>query len=98
MSNAITINLPDAMIQSIDENCKIQGITRQELIRIATAKMLFEENGSTTELHTIVLPDRSTQTNSESSTCEIPLDKIVSVQYTLNDGKIINIMREKKIY
>ena len=97
MLNAITINLPDAMIQSIDENCKIQGITRQELIRIATAKMLFEENDPTTELHTVVLPDRSTQTNSESSTYEIPLDKIVSVQYTLNDGKIINIMREKKI-
>ena len=97
MLNAITINLPDAMIQSMDENCKIQGITRQELIRIATAKMLFEENGPTTELHTVVLSDRSTQTNSESSTYEIPLDKIVSVQYTLNDGKIINIMREKKI-
>lgn len=84
------------MIQSIDEACKIQGVTRQELIRIATAKMLFEENTSPIESHTVVLPDRNTQTNSENSTCEIPLDKIISVQYTLNDGKVINIIREKK--
>ena len=85
------------MIQSIDEACKIQGITRQELIRIATAKTLFEENTSPIESHTIVLLDRNTQTNSENSTYEIPLDKIISVQYTLNDGKVINIIREKKI-
>lgn len=96
MSSVITINIPNAMLQSIDENCKMQKTTRQEMVRTAIARMLFE--ATQTEQHTVILPckDAQSQDSSENVTYEIPLDKIVSVQYTLNDGKIINIMREKK--
>lgn len=84
------------MIQSINEVCKKGGYTRQELIRVAISKMLFEQFKSEPELNmSVTVQDTSSQTNSENSNCDIPLDKIISVRYTLDDGKVIHIMRGK---
>jgi two-component system, chemotaxis family, chemotaxis protein CheY len=44
MHNSITVRLPDAMIQSIDEICKKQESTRQELIRRALSLMLLDDH------------------------------------------------------
>jgi two-component system, chemotaxis family, chemotaxis protein CheY len=44
MHNSITIRLPDAMIQGIDEICKEQHSTRQDVIRNALSLMLFNGN------------------------------------------------------
>ncbi|WP_101477996.1 response regulator [Candidatus Nitrosotalea bavarica] len=44
MHNSITIRLPDAMIQSIDDICKKQESTRQEIIRSALSVMLLDEH------------------------------------------------------
>jgi two-component system chemotaxis response regulator CheY len=44
MRSSITIRLPDAMIQSIDEICKKQESTRQELIRSALSMMLLDDH------------------------------------------------------
>ena len=98
MTNLVTINLPHAMIQGINEACKKQGCTNQELMRIAISKMLFEEFKSAPETNTVIVADNNTQPhlNTDSSDCEIPLDKIISVRYTLDDGKIIHVMRGKK--
>jgi len=43
MHNSITVRLPDAMIQSIDEICKKQESTRQEVIRNVLSMMLLDE-------------------------------------------------------
>ena len=44
MHNSITIRLPDAMVQSIDQICKEQQSTRQDVIRNALSLMLFNGN------------------------------------------------------
>ena len=44
MHNSITVRLPDAMIQGIDEICKKQKSTRQEVIRTALSLMLFNDH------------------------------------------------------
>jgi len=44
MHNSITIRLPDAMIHSIDDICKKQESTRQEIIRRALSMMLLDEH------------------------------------------------------
>ncbi len=44
MHNSITIRLPDAMIHGIDEICKKQESTRQEIIRRALSIMLLDEH------------------------------------------------------
>lgn len=98
MSDSIILSLPHAMIQSISDVCKKEGRTRQELIRIAISKMLFEKSKSSSE-DNMPSPEEAysnPQTNSENSSYEIPLDKIISVRYTLDDGKVIHIMRGKK--
>lgn len=85
------------MIQSISEICKKEGCTRQELIRIAISKVLFEKCKSPPEAN-MTIPEEvhsNSQTSPESSNYDIPLDKIISVRYTLDDGKVIHIMRGK---
>lgn len=85
------------MIQSISEVCKKEGCTRQELIRIAISKVLFEKCKSLPEANmTIPEVHSNSPTNLENSSYDIPLDKIISVRYTLDDGKVIHIMRGKK--
>jgi two-component system, chemotaxis family, chemotaxis protein CheY len=44
MHNSITIRLPDSMIQGIDEICREQQNTRQDVIRNALSLMLFNGN------------------------------------------------------
>lgn len=85
------------MIQSISDICKKEGCTRQELIRIAISRMLFEKSKLPPAAN-LSIPEEaysSPKTNLESSSCDIPLDKIISVRYTLDDGKVIHIMRGK---
>ncbi len=86
------------MVQSINDVCKKGGYTRQELIRVAISKMLFEQFKPAPESNMVISEEKysDAQTNSENSNYEIPLDKIISVRYTLDDGKVIHIMRGKK--
>lgn len=51
MHNSITVRLPDAMIQGIDEICKKQESTRQEVIRTALSFMLFNDHKNTESEH-----------------------------------------------
>lgn len=44
MHNSITVRLPDVMIQGIDEICKKQESSRQEVIRTALSLMLFNDH------------------------------------------------------
>ena len=87
------------MIQSISDVCKKEGYTRQELIRTAISRMLFEKSKSQPEPNMTITEERHSdpQTNLENSIHDIPLDKIISVRYTLDDGKVIHIMRGKKL-
>jgi GTP cyclohydrolase FolE2 len=86
------------MIRSISDVCKKEGCTRQELIRIAISRMLFEKSKSLPEANISIHEDvySNPPTNVENSSYDIPLDKIISVRYTLDDGKVIHIMRGKK--
>jgi len=86
------------MVQSINDVCKKGGYSRQELIRVAISKMLFEQFKSAPETNSIISEEKYSDmpTNSQNSDYEIPLDKIISVRYTLDDGKVIHIMRGKK--
>ena len=97
MTDSIILSLPHAMIQSINDVCKKEGHTRQELIRIAISKMLFEQFKPAPESKIIITEEAysNLQINSENSDYDIPLDRIISVRYTLDDGKVIHVMRGK---
>ncbi|MGB9124142.1 MAG: hypothetical protein WA833_07950 [Nitrosotalea sp.] len=98
MTDTIILNLPHAMVQSINDVCRKGGYSRQELIRVAISKMLFEQFKPAPESNSIISEEKysNMQINAENSDYEIPLDKIISVRYTLDDGKVIHIMRGKK--
>lgn len=51
MHNSITVRLPDAMIQGIDEICKKQESSRQEVIRTALSLMLFNDHKNSESNH-----------------------------------------------
>jgi len=98
LTDTITLDLPNAMIQSINKASKKEGCTSQELIRTAISKMLFEQFKPAPESNMFTTKDihLGPSENSDNSSYEIPLERIIAVRYTLDDGKIIHIMRGKK--
>ncbi len=98
MTDTITLDLPNAMIQSINKASKKEGCTSQELIRTAISKMLFEQFKPAPESNMLTTKDMhlGPSENSDNNSYEIPLERIIAVRYTLDDGKIIHIMRGKK--
>lgn len=98
MTDNITLDLPHAMIQGINKACKKEGCTDQEFIRTAISKMLFEQFKPAPESNTLFTKEISigSSENSGEPCYEIPLERIIAVRYTLDDGKIIHIMRGKK--
>lgn len=85
-------------MQGINKICKKDGSTSQEFIRIAISKMLFEQFKSAPESNVLVTKEMGlgSSENLGDPCYEIPLERIVAVRYTLDDGKIIHIMRGKK--
>lgn len=98
MTDTITLDLPHAMIQGINKASKKEGCTSQDLIRTAISKMLFEQFKPAPESNTLTEKDIQVgpSENSIDGSYEIPLERIIAVRYTLDDGKIIHIMRGKK--
>ncbi|MDE1840695.1 ribbon-helix-helix domain-containing protein [Candidatus Nitrosotalea okcheonensis] len=97
MSDTLTLDLPHAMIQGIDKACKKDGYTSQEFIRTAISKMLFEQFKPAPESNVLVAKETMVSNDNVNNPCyEIPLERIIAVRYTLDDGKIIHIMRGKK--
>lgn len=91
------LELPHALVQSINKACKKEGCTSQELIRVAISKMLFEQSRPSPDSEMLVKKTDLAPNNSVTdASYEIPLDRIIAVRYTLDDGKIIHIMRGKK--
>ena len=86
------------MIQGIDKACKKDGCTSQEFIRIAISKMLFEQFKPAPESNILVTKEMNlgSSNDSDNPCYDIPLERIIAVRYTLDDGKIIHIMRGKK--
>jgi CheY-like chemotaxis protein len=77
MHNSITIRLPDAMIQSIDEICKKQESTRQELIRSALSLMLLDDQcTSGTNLASHLETPNISESNVGQLSKQISLDKV----------------------
>ncbi|MHB8547183.1 MAG: ribbon-helix-helix domain-containing protein [Nitrosotalea sp.] len=98
MSDTLTLDLPHAMIQGINKACKKDGYTSQEFIRTAISKMLFEQFKPAPESNILVTKEMCLGSRGDSGDpCyEIPLERIIAVRYTLDDGKMIHIMRGKK--
>jgi hypothetical protein len=86
------------MIQGINKASKKEGCTSQDLIRTAISKMLFEQFKPAPESNTLTAKDIQIgpSENPSDGSYEIPLERIIAVRYTLDDGKIIHIMRGKK--
>lgn len=83
------------MIKAIVGLCKQKKCTRQEFIKTALSRMLFDESNTEAVSKSVQISEK--QDGEKDNTYEIPLDKVVSVQYTLDDGKIIHVVRESKI-
>ena len=96
MDKIITMRMPEAMVSSIahlskDKNCSINTV-----IKLAIAKFLFDQTLPEPEICQTTAPVADSG-NLDDISNQLPLDRIVSVQYTLDDGRVIHIMRQSKI-
>ena len=91
-----SINMPEAMVRSVENITRIKNCTANTIIKLAIARFLFDQTIKAPEVCKNDVDKNSRSIDNEF--CDtIPLERIVAVQYTLDDGRIIHIIREKKL-
>ncbi len=85
--------MPESMIKGIDSLSRDKNCSSNTIIKLAIAKFLFDQDLPSPK----VGKNEYRQIQSNDISREIPVDKIIAVQYTLNDGRIIHIMRQSKL-
>ncbi len=89
--------MPESMIRCIDNLSRNKNCSKNTIIKLAVAKFLFNQDLPNPEISKN--EHRGTEVQSDDAICEeIPIDKIVSVQYTLSDGRVIHIIRQSKLH
>ncbi len=96
MPSVMNVAMPEAMIESIENLAKVKNCSSNTVIKLAVAKFLFDQDLSTPETHND--ETKINRTAPEDVLREIPMEKIVAVHYTLDDGRVIHILRERKLH
>ena len=91
----MNITLPGSMITCVNNLSRSKNCSSNTIIKLAIAKFLFDQSSPEPEVYRNEY--KYIQKQSENIFKEIPLDEIVSVQYTLNDGRVIHIIRQSKL-
>lgn len=93
---AINVVMPESMLKCLERLSKTKNCSNNTLVKLAIAKFLFDQNLPKPEIatneHGLI------QVKSNNISEEIPIDKIVSIQYNLNDGRVIYIVRQSKLH
>lgn len=84
------------MMTGIDNLSKTKNCSNNTIIKLAIAKFLFDQSSPEPEI--CKSEYNRIQKRSDDLFEEIPLDKIISVQYTLNDGRVIHVIRQSKLH
>lgn len=97
MDKKALLTMPEAMLSAIGELASERNCSTETIMKLAVAKFLFD--------HTLQEPEMSNGgqisglggEKSLGMPSELPLDRIVSVQYTLDDGRIIHVLRQSML-
>lgn len=98
MDGIMSIIIPESMITSIENLSESKNCSQNTIIKLAVAKFLFDQALQTPEVFKNKKTTKESEKIQHDIVKEIPLDKIVSVQYTLDDGRIIHIIRQSKMH
>jgi hypothetical protein len=91
----MSITIPESMITCINNMSRSKNCSSNTIVKLAIAKFLFDQ--SIPEPEVCKKEYKYIQKQSDDICNEISLDKIVSIQYTLDDGRVIHIMRQSKL-
>lgn len=87
--------MPESMLKCVERLSKAKNCSSSTLVKLAIAKFLFDQDLPKPEITKNEHKAIRIQSNNISE--EIPIAKIVSVQYNLNDGRTIYIIRQSKL-
>ena len=96
MDSIVSVIMPEAMVSSIENLAKNKNCSKNTILKLAVAKFLFDQTLQTPKIFDKKIQVKQLKTSDDIAN-EIPLDKIISVQYTLDDGRVIHILRETNI-
>ncbi|MFZ1077231.1 MAG: hypothetical protein WAN47_07360 [Nitrosotalea sp.] len=91
----MSITMPESMITCVDNLSRSKNCSSNTIIKLAIAKFLFDQSSTEPEIYKNEY--KYIKEQSDKIFKDVPLDKIVSVQYTLNDGRVIHIIRQSKL-
>jgi|SRR5579872_2708441 len=97
MPSIMNLAMPESMIKSIENMAKTKNCSSNTIVKLAVAKFLFNQTLLTPEIHKDKTNADKVARKPMDLSKEIPMEKIISVQYTLDDGRIIHILRERKM-
>ena len=92
----MNLTIPESMMKSIENMAKTKNCSSNTIVKLAVAKFLFNQTLQTPDIHEDKNDTGKSIRKSTDLSKEIPMEKIIAVQYTLDDGRIIRILREKK--
>jgi len=92
----MNLTIPESMMKSIENMAKTKNFSSNTIVKLAVAKFLFNQTLQTPDIHEDKNDTGKSIRKSTDLSKEIPMEKIIAVQYTLDDGRIIRILREKK--
>ena len=96
MDEILNVNMPEAMISGIGNLAKQRNCSVNTVVKLAVAKFLFDQTFQQPNIYPGETRINHGEKNSDDLLREIPLDRIVSVQYTLDDGRTIHVLRGSK--
>ncbi|GEM_PF-1618053 len=97
MDKILSLKMPEAMISSIENLSRTKNCSTNTVIKLAVAKFLFDQTLSEPEVLETKNESRAPHESIGDISKQLPLDRIISVQYTLDDGRVIHIMRQSKL-
>lgn len=95
MDIVTNLEIPESMSKGIDSLSKKKGCSSNTIIKLAIAKFLFDQTLPSPEVYRNNQSAESVPKQRELAD-EIPLERIISVQYTLDDGRTIHVIRQRK--
>lgn len=96
MDRLVSVIMPEAMTSAVEKLSNDKNCSKNTLIKLAVARFLFDQTYQKPEICPSNNHTKAHDTKVDKITKEIPLDRVVSVQYTMDDGRIIRIARLSK--
>ncbi|HJU13855.1 MAG TPA: hypothetical protein VJ792_05305 [Candidatus Nitrosotalea sp.] len=94
MDKTVFLTMPEAMASAIGELANERNCSSETIMKLAVARFLFDHTFQEPEVSKGEYVATTDAADAARTPSGLPIDRIVSVQYTLDDGRVIHLLRQ----